>query len=43
MKKKVFDLRLYAEALRQLRSFVILSLLPLLFSACYSSLHVISI
>ena len=43
MKKKVFDLRLYAEALRQLRSFVILSLLPLLFSACYPSLHIISI
>ncbi len=43
MKKKVFDLRLYAEALRQLRSFVIFSLLPLLFSACYPSLHIISI
>ena len=43
MKKKVFDLRLYTEALRQLRSFVIFSLLPLLFSACYPSLHIISI
>ena len=42
MKKKVFDLRLYTEALRQLRSFAVFSLLPLLFSACYFSLHTIS-
>ena len=42
MKKKLFDFRLYTEALRQLRSFAVFSLLPLLFSACYFSLHTIS-
>ncbi len=42
MKKKLFDFRLYTEALRQLRSFAVFSLLPLLFSACYYSLHAIS-